>query len=140
MSPIHRNRFLKMRFIFCLSLVLIGTGFSCQAQSIAIELDKDYSKTSVLHVNGFALPQRDAHKTLSERIRRSDDAKNTPVVVIMSDLCRFEDWLNVQILLNKVGFVNVRYFVASKETKYMSELELHSAVPISANPKKSDSK
>lgn len=116
--------------------------FRCHGQqSISVELKENYHTTSAVWVNGVRIAQRDAYKTLSERLRDSEKHEDTPVIVLMAMPCSFDDWLDIRTLLySKIGFKHVRYFIVSEETNYMSELQLHPAMPLSLNPPNSESR
>jgi hypothetical protein len=119
---------------------LLGSTFRCQGQQpISVELrKKDYRTSYVLWVNGVRIPQRNAYRALSEL---HDEKVSTPVIVLMSPQCSFDDWDDIRALLySKIGFRDVRYFIVSEETKYMSEVKMHPAMPISSNPPESESR
>lgn len=107
---------------------------------ISVEMKEDFHKTSAVWVNSAQLSQREAYDGLSDRLRYSEKHEKMPVIVLMSTECRFDDWFGIRRRLNKIGFKDVRYFVVSDVTDYMSELKLHSAIPISFNPPKSESR
>jgi hypothetical protein len=130
------------KILIGLSLVLVGTTFRVQGQQpISVELKKNCEPTSAIWVDGVRIAQRDVYRALSQKLRASEKGDYTPVIVLMSTQCGFDDWLDIRTLLyGKIGFRDVRYFIVSEETEHMSEVELHPAMPISTNPPKSESR
>ena len=61
----------------------------------------------------------------------SEKGESTPVIVLMSAHAGFEDWdwTSEHSYIARSDLYNVRYFIVSEETKYMSEVALHPAVP-----------
>jgi len=99
-------------------------------REIAILLDQNYAKTLEVRLNGEVV--RSAN--LLEKLSVATEDPQTPVIVLIHERLRFVDWDAIRGLLDKVGFLNVRYFVYSK-SKMMTELDLpHAAVEFSTHP------
>ena len=100
-------------------------------REIAILLDHNYPKTLEVRLNGEVV--RSA-KLLGKLSVATEDPQ-TPVIVLIHERLRFVDWDAIRGLLDKVGFLNVRYFVYSAKSKMMTELDLpHAAVEFSTHP------
>ena len=62
--------------------------------------------------------------------------REIPVVVLIDQKNSLETLSNTRGILNKVGFLNIRYFYFSQDTRMMAEINLnHAAMPMSTNPK-----
>ena len=62
--------------------------------------------------------------------------RETPVVVLIDQKNSLETLSNTRGILNKVGFLNIRYFYFSQDTRMMAEIVLnHAAMPMSTNPR-----
>jgi hypothetical protein len=58
-----------------------------------------------------------------------------PVVVLMPGQVTFNGWDEIRGLLDKIGCLNVRYFVFSTQHPAMTEIELpHEAIDYTLNP------
>ena len=109
------------------------TALSADRAPVTIELSDDYSKTfNIQFVRNEAVLQQ-----LSDKITDP----HTPVIVLMPGQVTFNGWNEIRGLLGKVGYLNVRYFVFSKQHGAMTELELpHEAIDFTLNPPPRNSK
>lgn len=104
---------------------------TAEPSPISILLDKDYPRTLAIQLNGHFVPSGKVLESLSSSMKD----KQIPVVVLMPGKVAFNDWGEIRGLLDKVGFLNVRYFVYSSATHRMTEIELPlRAVQFSVNP------
>jgi len=100
-------------------------------REIAILVDQNYPKTLDVQLNGEVV--RSAN--LLGKLSVATEDPQTPVIVFIHERLRFVDWDAIRGLLDKVGFLNVRYFVYSAKSKMMTELDLpHPAVEFSTHP------
>ena len=115
-------------------LVLVFAATAALAADLApitIMLPKDYSKTLSIRLNGHFVPNESVLEKLSDTIT---DAR-TPVLVFIPEEGRFADWTEIKGLLDKIGCLNVRYFVFSAKSNGMTELELpHEAIDFTLSP------
>ena len=95
------------------------------------ELSENYSQTFNIRLNGQFVRNEAALQKISDNI--SDP--HTPVFVLMPRQVTFSGWDEIRGLLDKIGCLNVRYFVFSKQNRTMTELELpHEAIDYTPNP------
>jgi len=101
------------------------------ADPVTIVLPENYSKTLDIQLKGRFVPNEAVLEQLSKTITES----HTPVVVFMPGKVSFDSWDEIRGLLDKIGCLNVRYFVFSPKTNAMTELELpHAAINFTLNP------
>ena len=105
--------------LICSNLV-ISTAQPGEPSSISIVLDADFSRTHLVELNSQRVQRSKLLDALTNAYRKPTD----PVIVLMSEESRFSDWEEMIAILSKVGFSNVRYFLFSKQTMKMTELEL----------------
>lgn len=116
--------------IFTLLFALTG---ACGANPapVTVMLPPDYSKTLNIRVNGVFVANEEVLEKLSNTIT---DFRSS-VIVFIPEEGRFADWIEIKGLLDKIGCLNVRYFVFSNKSHGMSELELpHEAIDFTLNP------
>ncbi len=112
-------------------LFIATTALAADLAPITVMLPKDYSKTLNIRLNGHFVPNGAVLGKLSDTVTDP----RTPVVVLMPEEGRFADWIEIKGLLDKIGCLNVRYFVFSTKSQGMTELELpHEAVDFTLNP------
>jgi hypothetical protein len=98
---------------------------------ITVVLPQDYSKTLNIRLNGHLV----ANDAVLEQLSNTISDARVPVIVFIPEEGRFADWMEIKGLLDKIGCLNVRYFVFSTKSQGMSELELpHDAVDFTLNP------
>jgi hypothetical protein len=98
---------------------------------VTIVLPEDYSKSLSIRLNDHVVRNEDVLERLSNAITDP----RTPVVVFIPGKVRFDDWDEIRGLLDKIGCLNVRYFVFSSKTQMMTELELpHEAIGFTLKP------
>jgi|SRR5262249_48474609 len=113
-------------FVLFMSLTCNG-----DQRQISVVLDANYSKTHAIQLNGRHIPDRHVLRALSEVI----SGNSAPFVVLVPSTARFEDWDDIMAIFDKIGYSNVRYFVFSKATKRMNEIDPpHAAVEFSLTP------
>jgi hypothetical protein len=95
------------------------------------ELSDDYSKTFNIRLNGKVVCNEAVLQQLSDTITDP----HIPVIVLMPGQVTFNGWDVIRGLLDKIGCLNVRYFVFSERHRAMTELELpHEAIDYTLNP------
>jgi hypothetical protein len=122
-----------------LAVLLFSMAKLCFADPISVVVPNIHTKAGALRtiqINAKEIRYADAYQRLSELLLAAPEKQKAPVVVRMDENCRFSDWYSVRGLMDKIGFMEVRYFVYSKETNYMCEIEPRPAVPVSSNPPK----
>ena len=113
------------------SLLAAAAALPADVAPITVVLPEDYSKTLNVRLNGHFVPNEAVLEQLSNAIT---DAR-APVVVFIPEEGRFADWIEIKGLLDKIGCLNVRYFVFSAKSQGMTELELpHKAIDFTLNP------
>jgi hypothetical protein len=114
-----------------LSMLVAAAALSADRVPVAIVLSEDYSKTFNIRLNGHFVRNEAVLQQLSDTITEP----HMPVVVLMPGQVTFAGWDEIRGLLDKIGCLNVRYFVFSKENQAMTELELpHEAIDFTLNP------
>ena len=84
-----------------------------------------------IRLNGKVVHNEAVLQQLSDKITDP----HTPVIVLMPGQVTFNSWDEIRGLLDKIGCLNVRYFVFSKQHRAMTELELpHEAIDYTLNP------
>ena len=112
-------------------LLAAAAALPADVAPITVVLPEDYSKTLNVRLNGHFVPNEAVLEQLSNAIT---DAR-APVVVFIPEEGRFADWIEIKGLLDKIGCLNVRYFVFSAKSQGMTELELpHEAIDFTLNP------
>jgi hypothetical protein len=120
-----------------LMILAASTTLVANSLPVAITLPEDYSKTLNIQLNGRFVPNDAVLEKLSNTITDS----HSPVVVLMPGKVSFDGWDEIRGLLDKIGCLNVRYFVFSLKTNAMTELELpHEAIAFTLNPPPKSSK
>jgi hypothetical protein len=98
---------------------------------VTIVLPEDYSNTLNIQLNGRAIPNNAVLEKLSDAITDP----RSPVVVLMPGKVSFDGWDEIRGLLDKIGCLEVRYFVFSPKNQMMTELELpHEAIEFTLTP------
>lgn len=111
-----------MKKCLIIFLAVIAQSLSALAdQAAQFVIAADYAKTGTITINGKSVPGEIVLKELSRTIE--SQGKDAPIMVILPKSLRFEDWNNVRGLMDKVGFMNVRYFVKWSSTQKMIELK-----------------
>jgi hypothetical protein len=106
------------RLIIILSVSLLCTAaLADQANRIAISAD--YAKTGAIVVNDEIVSGDRVLRVLSKLIEAQ--GRDMPLAVVLPESLRFADWNNVRGLIDKVGFMQVRYLVRWKSTGKMIE-------------------
>ena len=114
-----------------LSMLFAAAALSANREPVTIELSDDYSKTFNIRLNGQFIRNEAVLQQLSDKITDP----HTPVNVLMAGQVTFNGWDEIRGLLDKIGCLNVRYFVFSKQHRAMTELELpHEAIDYTLNP------
>ena len=114
-----------------LSMLVAVAALSADRAPVTIVLSDDYSKTFNIRLNGQFVRNEAVLQQLSDNITDP----HTPVVVLMPGQVTFNGWDEIRGLLDKIGCLNVRYFVFSKQNRAMTELELpHEAIDFTLNP------
>ena len=114
-----------------LSMLVAAAALSADRAPVTIVLSDDYSKTFNIRLNGQFVHNEAVLQQLSDQITDP----NTPVIVLMPGQVTFNCWDEIRGLLDKIGCLNVRYFVFSKQNGAMTELELpHEAIDFKLNP------
>jgi len=114
-----------------LSMLVAVTALSADRAPVTIVLSDDYSKTFNIRLNGQFVGNEAVLQQLSDKITDP----HIPVVVLMPGQVTFNGWDEIRGLLDKIGCLNVRYFVFSKQHRAMTELELpHEAIDYTLNP------
>jgi len=114
-----------------LSTLVATTALSADRAPVTIVLSDDYSKTFNLRLNGQFVRNEAVLQQLSDKITDP----HTPVTVLMPGQVTFSGWDEIRGLLDKIGCLNVRYFVFSKQHRAMTELELpHEAIDYTLKP------
>ena len=114
-----------------LSMLVAVTALSADRAPVTIVLSDDYSKTFNIRLNGQFVGNEAVLQQLSDKITDP----HIPVVVLMPGQVTFNGWDEIRGLLDKIGCLNVRYFVFSKQNRAMTELELpHEAIDFTLNP------
>ena len=114
-----------------LSMLLAAAALSANPAPVTIVLSHDYSKTFNIRLNGQFVRNETVLQQLSDKITEP----HTPVIVLMAGQVTFNGWDEMRGLLDKIGCLNVRYFVFSKQHRAMTELELpHEAIDYTLNP------
>jgi hypothetical protein len=132
-----------MKRSFLTAILLFVTADMLSADPISVVVSNSYTKAGglrTIEINGSTVKYSAAYEKLSALLEAASAKQDTPVVVLMNESCRFNDWYSVRGLMDKIGFMHVRYFVFSKATNYMSEIEPRPAMPVSSNPPKSESR
>ena len=121
-----------------LLLMLVATAaLSADRAPVTIELSDDYSKTFNIRLNGQFIRNEAVLQQLSDKITDP----HTPVNVLMAGQVTFNGWDEIRGLLDKIGCLNVRYFVFSEQHRAMTELDLpHEAIDYTLNPAPRNSK
>lgn len=118
-------------FVF-LGWHFLGISASGAESPIAIEVSKDYGKTSGVRIDGKSVP---GGKVIDELSNIKLSRGGTSVVVLLPSSVRFEDWSNIQGIVEKVGFLGARYFALSQDGEKMVEVKrVGAAVPFSPTP------
>ena len=112
--------------------MLIATAaVSADRAPVTIVLSDDYSKTFNIQLNGQFVRNEAVLQQLSDKITDP----HTPVTVLMPGHVTFNGWDEIRGLLDKIGCLNVRYFVFSKQNRAMTELELpHEVIDYTLKP------
>ena len=120
-----------------LSLLVATAALSADRAPITIELSDDYSETYNIRLNGQFIRNEAVLQQLSDKITDP----HTPVNVLMAGQVTFNGWDEIRGLLDKIGCLNVRYFVFSEQHRAMTELDLpHEAIDYTLNPPPRNSK
>ena len=105
-----------------ISLAVIAQSLPSLADHAAqFAIAADYAKTGAITINGKRVPGDLVLKELSKTIE--SQGKDVAIIVILPQSLRFEDWNNVRGLMDKIGFMNIRYFVKWSSTQKMIELK-----------------
>jgi hypothetical protein len=113
--------------------LLLAVTAACATDLVptTVMLPPDYSKTLNIHLNGHFV----ANEQVLEKLSSTISDPRTPVVVFIPEEGRFVDWIEIKGLLDKIGCLNVRYFVFSSKSQGMTELELpHEAIDFTLSP------
>jgi hypothetical protein len=120
-----------MRILTAILLFVAATTWGADVTPITVVLSEDYSRTLNIRLNDRVILNKDVLDQLSNTIK---DPK-TPVTVFIPEQGRFADWMEIKGLLDKIGCLNVRYFVFSAKHRGMTELELpHDAIDFTLDP------
>ena len=91
-------------------MLFAAAALSADRAPVTIVLSDDYSKTFNIQLNGQFVRNGAVRQQLSDKITDPD----TPVIVLMPGQVTFNGWDEIRGLLDKIGCLNVRYFVFSK--------------------------
>ena len=107
-----------------LALVL-GLGLALSASAIDAPIDivigKDFPETSSMTINGT----RVSHSHVLDELAKihKDRGDDVSITIKMHTSLSFNEWDAVRILMGKIPFTNVRYFVFWPPTQTMIEIQ-----------------
>src|SRR3954447_26248533 len=112
-------------------MLVAAAALSADQGPVTIVLSDDDSKTFNIQLNGQFVRNEAVLQQLSDKVTDP----HTPIIVLMPGQVTFNGWDEIRGLLDKIGCLNVRYFVFSKQNRAMTELELpHEAIDYTLNP------
>jgi hypothetical protein len=112
---------MKTHFRLLLAVITLRSITCLGNQPTQFVIAADYPKTGAILINGRKISDEAVLNELAKTIHGEGAA--APIVVVLPQSFRFEDWNNVRGLMDKVGFTNVRYFVKWTSTQKMIELK-----------------
>ena len=117
----------------CLLLALLAAVQSHAESAVSILLPLDYGKKWDVQIDGRNIAGPKVVDELSEVLLKR--GREIPVFVLIPKTARFMDWNNIQGIVEKVGFTNVRYFAYSHDDQKMVEVKREGPpVPFPAIP------
>ncbi len=107
-----------------LSPLVEASGLDGKAIVVGLEIE---GADLVVDLNGLPLPGEELLSELGEEIE--ENGPEHPVVVLIHDGVPFSAMTNMRGVLEKVGFLRIRYFYFGDDKRMMGELRFLSAVP-----------